>query len=34
VPNIRPFTQTSPVFSWAIALERNFAPNALRVAVL
>ena len=34
VPNMRPLTQISPVFSWAMALERNLAPNARSVAVL
>ncbi len=34
VPNMSPLTQISPVFSCAMALERNFAPNALSVAVL
>ena len=34
VPNMSPLTQTSPVFSWAMALERYFAPNARKVAVL
>jgi hypothetical protein len=29
-----PLTQISPVFSWAMALERYFAPKALSVAVL
>ena len=33
VPSIRPLTSASPVFSWAMALERNLAPKALSVAV-
>ena len=33
VPSIRPLTHASPVFSWAMALDRNRAPNALSVAV-
>ena len=33
VPSMWPLTSASPVFSWAMALDRKRAPNALSVAV-